>query len=409
MTTEPSVESNEIDEFLSANDFFKKILPFLKERLLSIIIGLLSGSVIAFIASRLFIRSYLSEIGFESLVYTALSNNQTTPTITLGIFSVILIFILNFSLMPMLLRAIYQNFIKTFELQQINENFYAYISLYFTFFLMLPILYLVKFYIGIDIPSEFFVFSQLLNTIPFILFAIEKRHAFSFEKLFNMFSVGVFFSLIAVTMIFPFFLLLDLSHYSLQINWTQNYKSNMFLSQFFYIMLWILFAALTGFRITTGEKFHYFLDLAIALFLLFIALFFSTNALKVSIAEFTGIKDKEARIYKISENDFHTIEKSIKLLWNINNGSNECKKQNDNNKCYLVFSINNLNKDTFIQAKVFFRDENNTILCPPNLYFVGQNIESCFLLKTETLSPTSQTYKSLEKNKNFKSFYSILN
>lgn len=396
MTTEP-YDLNASEN--ASNEIYRKLYVFAKERTLSIIIGLLSGSVIAFITSRLFIKFYLTEIGFESLIYSALTNSQTIPSLTLSIFTVLITFITTFTLIPMILRWLYQENLPIY--QNIHKNYAREIGVFFVLCFSTPLFFILKYLLEIEINSKLITYFPAISILPFILILIEKWKTISTIQIFRIFFAGLNFSLASIVINLPFILILKA---------TLNYEFSFSFSCFVVIILWLIFSIFTGLRIVFLDKINYLIDFFISFIFLMFSLILNSNSFLISIAEFSGIKDKESKIYKVNKSDYKKIENNIKLLWQAKakSTSAKCLKQNNDDKCLLVFGVDNFDKNIFINAKVFFRDEKNTILCPPNVYFIGKKSERCFLINTEILTPTSQTYKSVQNNKNFRTSYFIL-
>lgn len=399
MITEPNTETNNLNNLDIADETYKKLVIFFKERITSIIIGLLSGSVIAFITSRLFIKFYLTEIGFDSLIYSALTNSQTIPSLTLSIFTVLITFITTFTLIPMILRWLYQENLPIY--QNIHKNYAREIGVFFVLCFSTPLFFILKYLLEIEINSKLITYFPAISILPFILILIEKWKTISNIQIFRIFFAGLNFSLVSIVINLPFILILKA---------TLNYEFSFSFSCFVIIILWLIFSIFTGLRIVFLDKINYLIDFFISFIFLMLSLILNSNSFLISIAEFSGIKDEESKIYKVNKSDYKKIENNIKLLWQAKakTTSAQCLKQNNDDKCLLVFGVDNFDKNIFINAKVFFRDEKNTILCPPNVYFIGKKSERCFLINTEILTPTSQTYKSIESNKNFKTSYFIL-
>lgn len=399
MITEPNTETNNLNNLDIADETYKKLVIFFKERITSIIIGLLSGSVIAFITSRLFIKFYLTEIGFDSLIYSALTNSQTIPSLTLSIFTVLITFITTFTLIPMILRWLYQENLPIY--QNIHKNYAREIGVFFVLCFSTPLFFILKYLLEIEINSKLITYFPAISILPFILILIEKWKTISNIQIFRIFFAGLNFSLVSIVINLPFILILKA---------TLNYEFSFSFSCFVVIILWLIFSIFTGLRIVFLDKINYLIDFFISFIFLMFSLILNSNSFLISIAEFSGIKDEESKIYKVNKSDYKKIENNIKLLWQAKakTTSAQCLKQNNDDKCLLVFGVDNFDKNIFINAKVFFRDEKNTILCPPNVYFIGKKSERCFLINTEILTPTSQTYKSIESNKNFKTSYFIL-
>lgn len=399
MITEPNTETNNLNNLDIADETYKKLVIFFKERITSIIIGLLSGSVIAFITSRLFIKFYLTEIGFESLIYSALTNSQTIPSLTLSIFTVLITFITTFTLIPMILRWLYQENLPIY--QNIHKNYAREIGVFFVLCFSTPLFFILKYLLEIEINSKLITYFPAISILPFILILIEKWKTISNIQIFRIFFAGLNFSLASIVINLPFILILKA---------TLNYEFSFSFSCFVVIILWLIFSIFTGLRIVFLDKINYLIDFFISFIFLMFSLILNSNSFLISIAEFSGIKDEESKIYKVNKSDYKKIENNIKLLWQAKakSTSAKCLKQNNDDKCLLVFGVDNFDKNIFINAKVFFRDEKNTILCPPNVYFIGKKSERCFLINTEILTPTSQTYKSVQNNKNFRTSYFIL-
>lgn len=121
--TQETIENQNTD--ISLKKLWK--LPLIQEILSAFLLAMLSGSVVSYFLSKLFIRDYLAGIGFESLIYQALIDTSTVSSLTLAIvvivFSLLLIF-----MMPSVLRYLYHEKIHLFtEYHEKNKKKIEYV------------------------------------------------------------------------------------------------------------------------------------------------------------------------------------------------------------------------------------------------------------------------------------------
>lgn len=380
------------------------LFSIFKEALGTLILGILSGTTIAYFISRVFIRSYLDTIGFGGLAYDALLDNDTISAFTLGIGMIIFLYIFVFTLPSLLLRHLYHE--QVHLMQSFHDKYKLRIDIY---------LALAIFFLPVTIPLlleagqkiEWYFVINLI--IPILLWSVITYHnsirkdtnnkrQFDKGKLFSLntlklFIVALIFSMLLVVTFFPFYLVISAIS-----NLGVDFKGSWIVA----IVIWLFYSLFCGFRITENHRVHLLLDFILGLGLLFITLLYSSNTINMPIATFVGIKDPSARIYKISEKDFNEIEKNIITLWDNNMPSNQCLFQDTMPNYKIRSAKNSLTKDTYLSTIVIFRDSKNLILCPPD-YNIGykQSNTTCFLAKSEIFTPTNLDINKLNENSAF--------
>ena len=373
-----------------------KVLDFIKAPSKEIIIGLittlLSGSVISYVISRMFIKSYMTTIGFSTLEYSALTNYETVALLTLAIFTVLLAIVFIFSFVPMYLRFTYNDTKPLFE--EIHNEYSQYIDWFFFFCFLLPLGILIL--VFLEKSFEYYVLTGLSSGLIFLFILFKSWNLTKAEDKFKIVYNGFLFSMLTFLAFAPFLKIIETID-SLNVeSWT------------FYLVVsivWVLLSASYGFRITKAQPIHYLIDIAVSILVLLGVIIMSTNTIKIPIANFVGIKDDEAYIYKISSDDFIDIENNIKAFWDDAYSSKQPpnNQSKDTEGYYLASAINSLNGDIYLYAKVIFRDGEHAILCPPQ-YKVGKDEynETCFITKSAYLVSTPLTMPTLDRNPKIK-------
>ncbi|MGM8887227.1 hypothetical protein ACS8FD_14985, partial [Psychrobacter sp. 1U2] len=369
-----------------------KVLDFIKapskEIIIGLIITLLSGSVISYVISRMFIKSYMTTIGFSTLEYSALTNYETVALLTLAILTVLLAIVFIFSFVPMYLRFTYNDTKPLFE--ETHNEYSKYIDWFFFFCFLLPLGVLIL--VFLDKSFEYYVLTGLSSGLIFLFILFKSWNSTKAEDKFKIIYNGFIFSMLTFLAFAPFLKVIETID-SLNVeNW---------ISYFIVSIVWVLLSASYGFRITKAQPIHYLIDIAVSILVLLGLIIMSTNTIKIPIANFVGIKDDEAHIYKISSDDFIDIESNIKAFWD----DTYTSKPSPSNKLqniesyYLASAVNSFNGDVYLYAQVIFRDDDNAIICPP-LYKIGDNgqNETCFITKSAYLISTPLTMPTLDRN-----------
>ncbi|WP_352286684.1 hypothetical protein [Psychrobacter sp. GW64-MNA-CIBAN-0177] len=373
-----------------------KVLDFIKAPSKEIIIGLittlLGGSVISYVISRIFIKSYMTTIGFNTLEYSALTNYETAALLTLAIFTVLLAIIFIFSFVPMYLRFTYNDTKPLFE--EIHNKYSKYIDWFFFFCFLLPLGILIL--VFLEKSFEYYVLTGLSSGLIFLFILFKSWNSTKAEDKFKIIYNGFLFSMLTFLAFTPFLKVIETID-------SLNVES--WISYLILFIVWVLLSASYGFRITKAQPIHYLIDIAVSILVLLGIIIMSTNTIKIPIANFVGIKDNEAHIYKISPDDFIDIENNIKAFWDDSYSSKQPpnNQSKDTEGYYLASAINSLNEDIYLYAKVIFRDSEHAILCPPQ-YKVGKDEynETCFITKSAYLIPTPLTMPTLDRNPKIK-------
>lgn len=373
-----------------------KILDFIKAPSKEIIIGLittlLGGSMISYVISRIFIKSYMTTIGFNTLEYSALTNYETVALLTLAIFTVLLAIVFIFSFVPMYLRFTYNDTKPLFE--EIHNEHSKYIDWFFFFCFLLPLGILIL--VFLEKSFKYYVLTGLSSGLIFLFILFKSWNSTKAEDKFKIIYNGFLFSMLTFLAFAPFLKVIETID-------SLNVES--WISYLIVSIVWVLLSASYGFRITKAQPIHYLIDIAVSILVLLGVIIMSTNTIKIPIANLVGIKDDEAHIYKISSDDFIDIENNIKAFWD----DAYTSKPSPNNKpqniesYYLASAVNSFNGDVYLYAQVIFRDGENAVLCPP-YYRVGKDDhnETCFITKSAYLISTPLTIPTLDRNPKIK-------
>lgn len=399
MPNNSSTENNRIIDFIKATS---------KEVLIGLVATLLSGSVISYVISRMFIKSYVTTIGFDTLTYNVLTDDETINILALAIFIVFLIMVFTFSFVPAYLRFIYNkdlDLIQSIHTNSLNKIRVCIILLLF----FIPLIFFIIFYF-----SQSLYLSFLPLFIMYIITAIvinlhltrefittKNRYQYYWISLFSLDSMKIFGSLlIFFSLLFTSFL--PFYYIILAID---NTNHPTFLSVVVIIAIWFIYSIVSGMRVVEKEKVNYAIDILIAIFMFIVIIIYSIRTIEAPIATFVGIKDDNNYIYKVSSDDFIEIESNIKAFWDEAYSSKQPPKNHskDTEGYYLASAINGLNGDIYLYAKVIFRDGEHAILCPPQ-YKVGKDEynETCFITKSAYLIPTPLTMPTLDRNPKIK-------
>lgn len=383
MSNNSPTENNKVLDFIKASS---------KEIIIGLITTLLGGSVISYVISRIFIKSYMTTIGFNTLEYSALTNYETAALLTLAIFTVLLAIIFIFSFVPMYLRFTYNDTKPLFE--EIHNKYSKYIDWFFFFCFLLPLGILIL--VFLEKSFEYYVLTGLSSGLIFLFILFKSWNSTKAEDKFKIIYNGFLFSMLTFLAFTPFLKVIETID-------SLNVES--WISYLIVSIVWVLLSASYGFRITKAQPIHYLIDIAVSILVLLGIIIMSTNTIKIPIANFVGIKDDEAHIYKISSDDFIDIENNIKAFWDDSYSSKQPpnNQSKDTEGYYLASAINSLNEDIYLYAKVIFRDGEHAILCPPQ-YKVGKDEynETCFITKSAYLIPTPLTMPTLDRNPKIK-------
>lgn len=379
MSNNSPTENNKVLDFIKAPS---------KEIIIGLIITLLSGSVISYVISRMFIKSYMTTIGFSTLEYSALTNYETVALLTLAIFTVLLAIVFIFSFVPMYLRFTYNDTKPLFE--ETHNKYSKYIDWFFFFCFLLPLGVLIL--VFLDKSFEYYVLTGLSSGLIFLFILFKSWNSTKAEGKFKIIYNGFLFSMLTFLAFAPFLKVIETID-------SLNVES--WISYFIVSIVWVLLSASYGFRITKAQPIHYLIDIAVSILVLLGLIIMSTNTIRIPIANFVGIKDDEGHIYKISSDDFIDIESNIKAFWDDTYTSKPSPSNKPQNieSYYLASAVNSFNGDVYLYAQVIFRDDDNAIICPP-LYKIGDNgqNETCFITKSAYLIPTPLTMPTLDKN-----------
>lgn len=385
MIDEPNTESR---------NPLNRLKVIFKDKAFELIGTLLAGSTISYIISRMFIKSYLTMIGFDTLIYDSLVDNDTVTLLTFSTFLVFLIVIFTFSFVPMYLRFIYNDTKPLF--QDIHNTHIKTINwfLFLCFLLPLGILGLIYF----DKSTEYYIYTGFIPIVLFIYISFktwEINEVNNDEKIAKIIFNGFIFSTLTFLALVPFLKIIEAVIFINVNEWVK------------YIVIsaiWIILSAIYGFRITKDEPKQYFLDIMISIFLLISISVISTNTIRNPIAEFVGIKDRTAHIYRVSADNFIEIDSNIKTFWKqtgalkiLPNKESECADD-----CYLASAKSRYSGDVYLLAQIVFRNTDHSIICPP-FYETNKDFKTqqCFITNSEFVEPTPLDQPNIDKNPNF--------
>lgn len=367
--TQETIENQNTD--ISLKKLWK--LPLIQEILSAFLLAMLSGSVVSYFLSKLFIRDYLAGIGFESLIYQALIDTSTVSSLTLAIvvivFSLLLIF-----MMPSVLRYLYHEKIHLFtEYHEKNKKKIEYVLV--GYLCLMPviawsILQFVKWgeYLG-----------GLVCSLPLVLFLHSIRKTIEADKRREATEWAVLFSLATLLMLMPFVFILTAIYTA--------FKNDVY-TLIFVAIVWAIYSFIYGVRITEKQAIHYGIDGLIAVLVIFLLSWFTPISLiKEPVAEVIGLKDKEPRIYAISEKYFMEIKHDIDTHWY--HYQND-EKTEGNAVFYVQREADN---KVYINTQIIFRSDKHMVLCPPNYNVIKQKEGACFIVSREYLTPT--TFKTM--------------
>ncbi|MFC6205414.1 hypothetical protein ACFPZK_11930 [Psychrobacter urativorans] len=386
------------------NSVLELIKNTYKDVLIGLVATLLSGSAIAYVISRMFIKSYVKTIGFDTLTYNALINNETINILALAIFMVFLIMMFTFSFVPVYLRFTYNKNLNL--IQPIHTNFLNHIRVYIILLLFfIPLIFLLTLHYSQNTYLSFLPLFVIYITTAIVInlhltrrfIATKNRYEYCWKSLFSLVSIKIFSSLLLffsllLTSFFPFYYII------LAID---NTNHPTFLSVVVVIAIWYVYSIVSGVRIVEQKKVNYAIDILIALLMFIAIMAYSIKTIEAPIATFVGIKDDNTYIYKVSSDDFIEIESNIKAFWDDAYSSKQSpnNQSKDTGRFYLASAVNSFNGDIYLYAKVIFRDGENAVLCPPHYKVVkDERNQTCFITKLAYLTPTPLTMPALDRN-----------
>lgn len=391
----------------------KKMLDNLKSKLLDnslqLTAGVVSISAISYVLSRLFIKLYLKIISFESLGYSALSNNDTSSLFFFGILIILLATILLSTLVPACLRQIYLESEIPFNKVNIKIVNLLIIASFLIVFVtsIIYILYIQSALIMLLIaifPITTFVYKYI-NTrnsrVPAIPIVKQKKSNFDTtiqlnklkfyidlnrkNYLINSIISGCLFALAMTLLIAPCFFLILFVDQSKFVR--EAYDSDILViavSSF----IWLAYSFLCGSRITEPSPKHFLYDIFLSFALLYFLALINMSTFIISIAQFVDIKDNTARVYKISNQNYKEISENLDLFWKENYRNLTSEKL-----CQPL--TKNMDNYNFLQAQIVYRDSDIVIVCPPDINLIKENTEQCFIADKDKIIPTSKSIEYL--------------
>lgn len=412
------------------NNTLIKIKDKIKENIFSLSFITFIASIVSYISSKIFIKSYIELIGFNSLNYSELYNNDATLLLFFGIAIIITLSILSSTIIPASLRYLYlESLLPLNNFSQKVINIWITISFTLIFisctifllfyqsyivFLITPIFYMLI--IVYKLYNNHILYNNKKPILRNVIFNTpEKRHInyhiIIFEKYnFSIFKyatqliiVEVLFSCILTLLILPNFMLILLIHNS---HFFRSISESDWLTIMSAFIIWLIYSLFYANRITKLSNKHYIYDIFSSIIIIYLLFIINPIAFIVTVSEFVGIKDSTAKIYKVSNENYQYIKKDIDALWKYNK---PCSYNKDDKSCLLLTTTYKNPDYTYLNTQVIFRDNKNAVICPPNFDITKDMQDRCFRVDLEILEPTSQTTESLNKNINFtKNFYTFI-
>lgn len=285
-------------------------LPLIQEILSAFLLAMLSGSVVSYFLSKLFIRDYLAGIGFESLIYQALIDTSTVSSFIFGIAIIVFSFLLTFIIPSVVLRHLYHEKINLFEIYHIENK--DKIKWWLVSCLFIPVLiFIVLVYAKLNI---YFYFSSCL--IPLLFFREIEKNVVQDKKI-EISIIAFLFSLSITLSFFPFIHIFRAIY---------NVVSDDMWILVLVGIVWAIYSFLYGIRISDNKPIQYIIDILLSSLIFYFIMMYSSHTIKNPIAEFIGLKDKAPYIYTISEKDFVEIKNNIDAHWHYYQGSKNDKE-----------------------------------------------------------------------------------
>lgn len=283
---------NEITEPQS-NPITTKLIDPIKEKMWLIIGGLLSSSVIAYIVSRFFIRSYVNEIRYGGQLYNTLTDSANIAVLTFGIFITFVALFIQFYIVPSLLRFFYFENIELYE-DIHNENKIKIKGFFIACFLS-PLSVLLLYHFKLSI---FWFFPIAFSSILLFLWIFFKKNSLEFKERFAILYSGSNFSIVVLISLFPFSTVLQ----------SIDYKGlSGAVALIIFIVIWFIYSVIQGYLVIQREKVQYIIGIIISLLIVFEMSILSPNVFKIAIAESIGIKDKDEQIYQLSQSHYDEL------------------------------------------------------------------------------------------------------
>lgn len=212
-----------------------------------------------------------------------------------------------------------------------------------------------------------------------MLFLHSIRKTIEADKRREATEWAVLFSLATLLMLMPFVFILTAIYTA--------FKNDVY-TLIFVAIVWAIYSFIYGVRITEKQAIHYGIDGLIAVLVIFLLSWFTPISLiKEPVAEVIGLKDKEPRIYAISEKYFMEIKHDIDTHWY--HYQND-EKTEGNAVFYVQREADN---KVYINTQIIFRSDKHMVLCPPNYNVIKQKEGACFIVSREYLTPT--TFKTM--------------
>lgn len=379
--------TSETTENSDTDSSLKKLwkLPLTQEILSAFLLAMLSGSMVSYFLSKVFIRDYLAGIGFESLVYQALIDNSTTSSFIFGIAIIVFSFFLTFIIPSVVLRHLYHSKIHLFESYH-NDNKKE-IQWWLVGCLFVPIFIFLILVIFESSNLLFFSFC----IIPLFLFRKIEKNVVQNKK--EIAIIAFFFSLAITLSFFPFVHIFRAVY---------NVVSD---DAWILILLgsvWAIYSFLYGIRIVDNKPVQYIIDILLSSLIFYFIMIYSSHTIKNPIAESIGLKDKVPHIYAISEKDFVEIKNNIDTHWHYYQDSMNDKEN------ILLYTKRKSDNQVYLNTQIIFRNDKIKVLCPPDYSIINQKPEVCFITNQEYLTPTALKSENLTNTNLYDENKSIL-
>lgn len=345
-------------------------LPLIQEILSAFLLAMLSGSVVSYFLSKLFIRDYLAGIGFESLIYQALIDTSTVSSFIFGIAIIVFSFLLTFIIPSVVLRHLYHEKINLFE-EYHREN-KGKIELWLSICLFIPIL----FFIILALAQCNIYFYFLSCFIPLLLFWLSIRKNVEVSKRWELTGIAILFSISITLSFFPFIHIFRAIY---------NVVSDDMWILILVGIVWAIYSFLYGIRISDNKPIQYIIDILLSSLIFYFIMMYSSHTIKNPIAEFIGLKDKQPYVYAISEKNFVEIKNNIDAHWHYHQDSKDDKEN------ILLYAKRKSDNQFYLNTQIIFRNDKIAVLCSPDYNIIYQKLEVCFITNQEYLTPTAMT------------------
>ncbi|WP_066803630.1 hypothetical protein [Moraxella oblonga] len=354
-------------------------LPLIQEILSAFLLAILSGSVVSYFLSKIFIKDYLSGIGFDGLIYQALIDTSTVSSFIFGITIIAFSFLLTFIIPSVVLRNLYHEKINLFE--EYHKENKRKIGLRLFLCLFMPVFIFII--LACFKWNIYFYFSSCI--IPLLCFREIEKNVMQDKKI-EIAIIAFLFSLSITLSFFPFIHIFKAIYHVI----SDDIQVLILVG-----IVWIIYSFLYGIRISDNKPIQYVIDILLSLLIFYFIMIYSSHTIKNPIAEFIGLKDKQPYIYAISEKDFAEIKHNLDTHWHHYQDSINDKEN------ILLYAKRKSDNQVYLYTKIIFRNDKIAVICPPDYNIIYQRSEVCFIANQEYLIPTTLTKTHLSNSSLF--------